>query len=112
MYNDPNEVSGGEYLSDWMECLSEDNDGERSEYTPAGECNPEQLKEKQQSNRAAKVGMDIICACGCGNRFKKRSYQHVFYRNKGRSNCKDRFYNKIVPERLERTIRWNSNIAV
>lgn len=53
--------------------------------------------------RQAKVGGTIRCGCGCGQRFIKRTYQHAFARNKGRNNCKDRYYNR-TPDRVERTL--------
>lgn len=52
--------------------------------------------------KAAKVGEMVTCPCGCKKRFVKRSYQQAFFRNKGRGNCKDTYWNRATPTRLER----------
>ena len=49
---------------------------------------------KYQAAKAAPVGSLIKCAApGCGKKFIKKSYQQVFCSNKGRGNCKDRYWN-------------------
>ena len=53
------------------------------------------------NNKKARVGSIIICPI-CLKKFSKRSYQHVFCRNKGVNNCKDRFWNTMDDTRLER----------
>lgn len=56
-------------------------------------------------NRAAKIGTTIKCPT-CGRLFVKKSYQQVFCRNKGRNNCKDRYWNISDGARRERAIHW------
>lgn len=59
--------------------------------------------------KAAKVGTTIHCGC-CGFQFIKKHYQQVFCSNKGTNNCKDHYWNEVVPERKERTLsRRGSN---
>ena len=55
--------------------------------------------------KAAKVGTMISCP-SCGTIFKKRTYHQVFNSNKGRGNCKDRFWNIVPDDRRERTKRY------
>jgi len=42
--------------------------------------------------KAAPVGSQIKCA-ECGKKMIKKSYQQAFCSNKGRGNCKDRYWN-------------------
>lgn len=54
----------------------------------------EQPSRKYKTARASKVGSRIKCAApGCGKTFIKKSYQQCFCSNKGRGNCKDRYWN-------------------
>jgi len=62
-------------------------------------------EQQRAVNRQAKVGTVIECPT-CGRRFTKRSYQQVFCSNKGRDNCKDRFWNRADPDRLDRARAW------
>lgn len=55
-------------------------------------------------NKKAKVGVTIHCAW-CGTPIKKKSYQTQFCSNKGKGNCKDKFWNNIDPSRGERKRR-------
>jgi len=73
-------------IGEWEEDLDEKQD---------------RLIEFRNYNLHAKVGTKVRCPV-CRGRFKKRSHQHVFCRNKGHANCKDRFHNLVNPERLER----------
>ena len=57
------------------------------------------------SNQAARVGSRIACAF-CLTPMKKKSYQHQFCRSRGSSNCKDLYWNRADPERLERARRF------
>jgi hypothetical protein len=44
--------------------------------------------------RAAPVGSKIKCPV-CRSKHIKASYQKIFCRNKGRGNCKDRYWNSV-----------------
>lgn len=48
-----------------------------------------------KKNKEIKAGETIECACGCGETFVKRHYQTVFFSNKGKDNCKDRYWNGL-----------------
>ena len=54
----------------------------------------EDMSNQYLKNKSAKVGAEIKCACGCGKAIIKKSYQTQFASNKGRGNCKDRYWNK------------------
>ena len=47
-------------------------------------------------NKGVPVGRKIFCPC-CSEIFTKRSYQHSFCSNKGKGNCKDRYWNTLNP---------------
>ena len=66
----------------------------------------EHRKRRHSDNNAAKVGSRIHCA-NCGNVIIKKSYQSQFCSNKGRGNCKDRFWNTVDDERRERAGRYS-----
>jgi hypothetical protein len=51
--------------------------------------------------KRAAVGSRTVCGA-CGRPFVKRSYQQAFCRNKGRGNCKDRYWNAVSPRGLGR----------
>lgn len=61
--------------------------------------------DRYEAAKSAKVGSMILCP-GCGKLFLKRSYQHVFCSNKGRGNCKDRYWNRATAERADRAREW------
>ena len=108
----------GQDLSDWVECCGEGpyvNFGMRRPLSKAHRdtikrstsdskvtiSKPLALKFKKQVVRDASVGSMVLCPV-CGRRFVKKSYQHSFCRNKGRSNCKDKYWNTVIPERQDR----------
>lgn len=84
------EISEGE----WLDQYSDFEDEPIIEYSNLG---------PYLAAKNAKVGETVKCGCGCGRKFKKKSYQQAFFRNKGRNNCKDNYYNR-TPERVERTL--------
>ena len=55
--------------------------------------------------KAAKTGTVIECPV-CHKRFRKKSYQQAFCSNKGRDNCKDKYWNTMDEKRLMRAIRY------
>jgi ssDNA-binding Zn-finger/Zn-ribbon topoisomerase 1 len=55
----------------------------------------------------AKVGTMIRCPV-CNKLIKKKSYQHKFCSNRGRGNCKDRYWNSVDEIRRARAVRFNS----
>lgn len=64
-----------------------------------------EAQDRYAINKAAKVGATIACAC-CGKKFTKRSYQQAFCSNKGRDNCKDKYWNVTVPSRAARANQY------
>jgi len=87
-------------LSDWLEGVDPhawEDEGERYGRL-RDECRSHRLKRKASptkkytSAKKAPVGSVVRCPV-CGRTFKKRSYQQAFCSNKGRGNCKDRYWN-------------------
>ena len=54
-----------------------------------------------ETSKAARQGSSVCCPT-CDKRFTKASAQQAFCSNKGRGNCKDVFWNRAKPERMER----------
>ena len=96
LYNDPG--TEAEALSDWIEgAIEEENEEERYERLRY-ENQAHRLKrrgsptKKYTSAKKAPVGSVVRCPV-CGRSFKKKSYQQAFCSNKGRGNCKDKYWN-------------------
>ncbi len=64
----------------------------------AEEAEIELLIQRHFKNQAALVGYTIQCA-NCGKEIAKTSYQTQFCSNKGKDNCKDAYWNKVIPGR-------------
>jgi len=71
-----------------------------------GETCHEDAMSRYKTVKAAKIGSLVTCP-SCGRPFRKKSYHHTFCNNKGRENCKDRFWNRATPERQKRAKEWN-----
>ncbi len=93
--NDPG--TEAEALSDWLEVAVEDD--EDREVRLADE--RDRMRAAYQAARQAKVGSMIECPT-CRREVRKRSYQQVFCSNKGRANCKDRYWNTVDDVRTAR----------
>jgi hypothetical protein len=61
------------------------------------------MTDRYRMAKGAKVGETVICPT-CEKQFIKRSYQQAFCCNRGRGNCKDRYWNVTEDERRERTV--------
>lgn len=63
------------------------------------------MKARYTDAKAAKVGSVVECPY-CRRTFVKRSYQQAFCSNgrKTHRNCKDRYWNRATPARLERAL--------
>lgn len=101
--HDPNEISEGEYLSDLLEdgWTAEEEERERK----AREIAKLRSLNLYEVAKATKTGNECKCP-GCGNTFKKKSYQQAFCSNKGRNNCKDRYWNRASDERSMRAMAF------
>jgi hypothetical protein len=62
------------------------------------------IKQKYETSKAAKVGDNCICP-SCGNEFEKMYYQQAFCKIKGKSKCKDKYWNTVTPEKRNNTSR-------
>ena len=101
--HDPNEISEGEYLSDLLEdgWTAEEEERERK----AREIAKLRSLNLYEVAKATKTCNECKCP-GCGNTFKKKSYQQAFCSNKGRNNCKDRYWNRASDERSMRAMAF------
>lgn len=62
------------------------------------------MKVIYNKNKTAKVGSECICPV-CKTEFKKVSYQQVFCGSKGGTICKDKYWNKVTPNKRNNTTR-------
>jgi len=63
--------------------------------------NIQRMKDRYKDNASSPVRSTIRCAC-CNKRIIKKSYQTQFCGNKGKGNCKDRYWNNISDKRRHR----------
>jgi hypothetical protein len=66
--------------------------------------NKKKLQEMRQLNINASVGSTITCP-SCNTSFIKNSYQTVFCKTKGRTKCKDHYWNNIDESKRNNTTR-------
>ena len=95
--------SEGEALSDILEdgWTPEEEERERK----AREIAKLRSLKLYETAKATKTGTECTCP-GCAKPFKKKSYQQAFCSNKGRNNCKDRYWNRASDERSMRAIAF------
>lgn len=62
------------------------------------------IKEKYKKAKAAKVGDNCVCP-SCGTGFTKTNYQQAFCKSKGKTVCKDKYWNTVTPEKRNNTTR-------
>lgn len=55
-------------------------------------------KFRYSQNKKAKVGLTVHCAW-CATPILKKSYQTQFCSNKGKGNCKDKYWNNVDSNR-------------
>jgi hypothetical protein len=97
--------SEGEALSDILEDGRNGDDEERERQ--AREIAKLRSLNLYDTAKVAKTGTDCKCP-GCGGTFKKKSYQQAFCSNKGRNNCKGRYWNRASDERSFRAQVFSS----
>jgi hypothetical protein len=62
------------------------------------------IKERYKLNKEARVGTDIICP-SCGTTFVKHTPAQAFCTTKGKTICKDKFWNTVDPNKYNNTTR-------
>lgn len=62
------------------------------------------IKERYELNKESKVGEDLICP-SCGSKFTKGNYQQAFCKTKPKTQCKDKYWNTIDPNKRNNTTR-------
>ena len=64
----------------------------------------QKIKAKYELAKAAKVGEDCICP-SCGTQFEKTNYQQAFCKTRGKTKCKDKYWNTVTSEKRNNTTR-------
>lgn len=62
------------------------------------------IKAKYKSSKAAKVGELCVCP-SCNTDFIKTNYQQAFCKTKGKTVCKDKYWNTVTPSKRNNTTR-------
>lgn len=62
------------------------------------------LKVKYELAKKVKVGETVICP-SCNASFVKSNYQQVFCKTKGKTVCKDKYWNTVTPTKRNNTTR-------
>lgn len=62
------------------------------------------IKERYKLNKSSKVGEQCVCP-SCGTKFEKTSYQQAFCLTKPGTQCKDKFWNTVTPNKHNNTTR-------
>lgn len=62
------------------------------------------IKAKYETAKAAKVGETCICP-SCGTEFEKIYYQQAFCKIRGKTKCKDKYWNTVTPSKRNNTTR-------
>ena len=66
--------------------------------------NKKNLVEGKQKCAEAKIGSEISCP-SCGTKFVKKSYNSVFCKSKGKTVCKDHYWNNVDECKRNNTTR-------
>lgn len=66
--------------------------------------NKKKLITARQECLDAKVGETIVCP-SCGTKHVKKSYQSVFCKTKGKTKCKDNYWNNVDPKKRNNRTR-------
>ena len=62
------------------------------------------IKARYKLNKEAKVGDECICP-SCNTKFIKANYQQAFCKSKGKTICKDKYWNTVTPNKKNNTTR-------
>jgi hypothetical protein len=62
------------------------------------------IRAKYKSAKAGIVGDKCDCP-SCGTEFVKTNYQQAFCKTKGKTRCKDKYWNTVIPEKRNNTTR-------
>ena len=62
------------------------------------------MKAQYNKNKTAKVGELIKCP-SCGTEFEKPYYNSIFCNTKGKTICKDYYWNNVTPSKRNNTTR-------
>lgn len=62
------------------------------------------MEAKYKANKEAKTG--DVCVCpSCETEFVKTNYQQAFCKSKGKTVCKDKYWNTVDPSKRNNTTR-------
>jgi len=62
------------------------------------------LIDRYKLNKSAKVGQELVCP-SCGTKFIKSCYQQAFCKSKDGTQCKDKYWNTVTPNKRNNKTR-------
>lgn len=62
------------------------------------------IRARYKASKSAKVGDTCICP-SCGTEFIKENYQQAFCKTKGKTVCKDKYWNTVTETKRNNTTR-------
>jgi hypothetical protein len=94
-------------MGEEADALDDQSDGGAGEWCDeqdrlAYHSNIDKMKARYRDNKRSQVGTTIRCTA-CNKRILKSNYQTQFCSNKGKGNCKDKYWNCAIPKRLTRS---------
>lgn len=62
------------------------------------------LQQRYSLNKKAKIREELVCP-SCGSKFTKQNYQQAFCKTKTKTQCKDKYWNTVDPNKRNNTTR-------
>lgn len=62
------------------------------------------IKDRYKLNKDSKSGSELICP-SCNTKFIKGNYQQVFCKSKPKTQCKDKYWNTVTPDKRNNKTR-------
>lgn len=62
------------------------------------------IKDRYKLNKNSKPGSELICP-SCNTKFIKGNYQQVFCKSKPKTQCKDKYWNTVTPDKRNNNTR-------
>lgn len=68
------------------------------------------IKNRYEANKTLKVGDECKCP-SCGTKFIKQAYNQSFCKSKPKTQCKDKYYNTVDPNKRNNVTRVSPSNA-
>ena len=65
-----------------------------------------EIKKRYLLNKSIGIGCECYCP-SCGSKFIKKTYQQVFCKTKPGTQCKDKYWNTVIPEKRNNRTRFS-----